>query len=127
LMDNAYLNFEEKLGILAESEKNDLMREIRDDIDAIDKELVRLLSKRTLDSVLIGKVKTSLGLPTYNPQREKEIAEKISSYVEKPLGKEAVQRIFERIIDESRAVQKEEARKGIDNIDGQPEHNKDGV
>lgn len=107
-MENFYKNFEKDLSALSEKEREAMLIKLRDEIDIIDKELVGLLSKRTLNSVLIGRVKKSLNLPTYNPQREKEIAVKISGYVEKPLGKEAVQRIFERIIDESRAVQKEE-------------------
>lgn len=110
-MENNYNKFEQDLTGLSESEREGLLIKLRDEIDEIDRELVRLLSKRTNNSVLIGRVKRSLDLPTYNPQREKEIAERISSFVEKPLGKEAVQRIFERIIDESRAVQKEETAK----------------
>ncbi len=106
-MENYYKKFELDLTNLSEEEKNELLKKLRNEIDAIDKELVHLLSKRTNNSVLIGRVKRSLGLPTYNPEREKEIAERISSFVEKPLGKEAVQRIFERIIDESRAIQKD--------------------
>jgi UPF0755 protein len=111
-MENFYKKFEQDLNNLSVEERNALLIKLRDEIDVIDRELVKLLSKRTNNSVLIGRVKRSLGLATYNAQREKEIAVKISSYVEKPLGKEAVQRIFERIIDESRAIQKEEARKG---------------
>ena len=106
-MENYYKKFDQDLDNLSEQERNELLKKLRDEIDLIDRELVRLLSKRTNNSVLIGRVKRSLGLPTYNPQREKEIAERISSFVEKPLGKEAVQRIFERIIDESRAIQKD--------------------
>lgn len=106
-MENYYKKFDLELQNLSENERLDLLKNLRDEIDSIDKELVRLLSKRTNNSVLIGRVKRSLGLPTYNPEREKEIAERISSFVEKPLGKEAVQRIFERIIDESRAIQKD--------------------
>lgn len=51
-------------------------------------------------------------MPTYAPEREKEISKKINLYREDPLSNEALQRIYERIIDESRAIQREEAEKG---------------
>jgi chorismate mutase len=109
-MENIYEKFENDLNVLSENERKETLIKLRDDIDVIDKELVKLLNRRTLDSVLIGRVKKTLGIATYNPQREKEIAEKIGSYAEKPLAKEAVLRIYERILDESRAIQKEESR-----------------
>lgn len=111
-MENIIYKIENELNQLSVEEKNDILRKLRDSIDDIDKELVSLISKRTLHSVLIGRVKRSLNLPTYNPEREKEISRRISSYVEEPLGKEALLRIYERIIDESRAIQREELNKG---------------
>jgi UPF0755 protein len=111
-MDNLIKKIENELNTLSNEEKEEILRKLRDGVDEIDKQVVSLLSKRTLHSVLIGRVKRSMNLPTYNPQREKEIAERISSYVEEPLGKEALIRIYERIIDESRAIQREELDKG---------------
>ena len=111
-MENIIYKIENELDQLSLEEKNEILRKLRDNIDDIDKELVSLISKRTLHSVLIGRVKRSLNLPTYNPEREKEISKRISTYVEEPLSKEALLRIYERIIDESRAIQREESNKG---------------
>jgi len=111
-MDNIIKKIESELNTLSVSEKEELLKKLRDGIDDIDRQVVHLISKRTLHSVLIGRVKGSMNLPTYNPQREKEIAERIGSYVEEPLTKEALQRIYERILDESRAIQHEEHEKG---------------
>ncbi len=112
MIENLIHKIENELDQLSVEEKNELLRKIRDNIDDIDKQLVHLISRRTLFSVMIGRVKRSMNLPTYNPQREKQISEKISSYVEEPLRKEAVIRIYERILDESRAIQREESDKG---------------
>ncbi len=111
-MEHIYKKIENELNTLDEGERNEILNKLRDEIDKIDKQLVHLISKRTLQSVLIGRIKRTLNLPTYNPQREKEISQKISNYVEEPLKPEAILRIYERILDESRAIQKEEAVKG---------------
>jgi UPF0755 protein len=111
-MDNIYKKIENELNDLSKEEREEIIRKLRDDIDVLDKQIVHLLSKRTLNSVLIGRVKRSLHLATYNPQREKEISERIGSFVEEPLSKEALLRIYERILDESRAIQREESDRG---------------
>ena len=111
-MDNIYKKIETELDSLTPQEKEEILLKLREGIDDIDKQLVSLLSKRTLHSVLIGRVKRSMNLPTYNPKREKEIAERISAYVEEPLRKDVLIRIYERILDESRAIQRQELDKG---------------
>ncbi len=111
-MENVYKKVENELQSLSNEEKEELLNKLRLGVDTIDRELVALLSKRTKHSILIGRIKRSMGLPTYNPDREKFINEKIGSYAEEPLRKEAVMRIYERILDESRAIQREEANKG---------------
>ena len=58
---------------------------------------------------MIGRVKRSLKMPTYSPKREREINKRINKFAEKPLTSKALQRIYERILDESRAVQKNDA------------------
>lgn len=111
-MDNIYKKIELELDSLSKEEKNEILLRLRDEIDIIDRQIVHLLSKRTLHSVLIGRVKRTLNLPTYNPVREKQVSERIGSFVEEPLSKEALLRIYERILDESRAIQREESDKG---------------
>lgn len=101
-----------KIESLNQKEREALLNKLRDEVDFIDEELVKYFNKRTIRSVLIGRIKRSLKLPTYNPEREKEISVKISKHNEGPLSLESLQRIYERIIDESRAIQKEEEDKG---------------
>ena len=111
-MENLIDKIQNELESLSTEQRNEILVKLRDNVDEIDKELVHLISKRTLHSVLIGRVKRSMNLATYNPQREKEISQRISSFVEEPLSKEALLRIYERILDESRAIQREELNKG---------------
>ncbi len=111
-MENVYKKVENELQSLSTEEKEELLNKLRASVDEIDIELVSLLSKRTKHSIMIGRIKRSMGLATYNPEREKFINQRIGSYAEEPLRKEAVMRIYERILDESRAIQREEAMKG---------------
>jgi chorismate mutase/prephenate dehydratase len=105
-MDNLKKILEDRLNQLDKDDAERLLLDLRNEIDKLDKSIVQLLNKRTLYAVYIGKVKGEIGIPSYSPEREKEISEKINSYLEEPLTKSALQMIYERIIDESRAIQK---------------------
>jgi chorismate mutase len=90
----------------AESE----LTRLREAIDRVDEVLVKLLNQRAKYAVEIGEIKGVLALPIYVPEREKQVlahAEKTSGG---PLERDAVRRLFERIIDESRRVERESSR-----------------
>ena len=87
----------------------------RNEIDAIDEELIDLLNRRSRCAIEIGHLKRDVGLPVYSPAREVEVIEHVLGRNQGPLEEEAVRRLFERIIDESRrierlAVEKENAQ-----------------
>jgi len=78
----------------------------RDRIDAIDLELVKLLNERTQCAEEIGKIKLLLGLDAYSPEREEEVKRNVTAANGGPLSVKAIQRLFERIIDESRSAER---------------------
>jgi chorismate mutase len=78
----------------------------RDEIDGIDLELLDLLNRRTRVVEQIGQMKESLDLPIYEPRREDDVFRNVISHNGGPLTPDALQRIFERIIDEMRSLQK---------------------
>lgn len=75
-------------------------------IDAIDVRLLELLNERTAIVEEIGRVKQQLRLAVYEPKREDQVFANVAAHNRGPLPPEAVKRIFERIIDEMRTVQK---------------------
>ncbi|MGD1045901.1 MAG: chorismate mutase [Bacteroidota bacterium] len=88
---------------------NDPKKEIcrwRDRIDEIDLELVKLLNERTKCAEEIGKIKLLLGLEAYSPEREEEVKRNVTTINRGPLSIKAIQRLFERIIDESRSAER---------------------
>lgn len=80
--------------------------EWRKRIDEIDLQLVKLLNERAHCAEEIGKIKLELGLDAYSPQREEEVMHNVTVGNPGPLSSYAIRRLFERIIDESRAVER---------------------
>ena len=83
------------------------MKRLREAIDRVDEVLVRLLNQRAKYAIEVGQIKGQLSLPIYSPDREKEVLSNAERWSEGPLAGAAVRRLFERIIDESRRVERE--------------------
>ncbi len=82
------------------------LEEFRVLIDDVDRRIVALLNERTQVVENIGRVKRQAHLPIYEPRREDQVFANITGCNHGPLTPEAVRRIFERIIDEMRTIQK---------------------
>jgi chorismate mutase len=80
--------------------------ELRQQIDDIDERLVQLLSARAACALAIGHEKKLLGLEVYQPSREAEVLGHVQRINQGPLDNEAVKRLFERIIDEARRLER---------------------
>jgi chorismate mutase-like protein len=78
----------------------------RKKIDAVDRDLVKLLNERARCAVEIGRIKRLNGLPIQEPNREQEVIQQAFDANQGPLTDQAVQRIFERIVEEGRDLQK---------------------
>jgi chorismate mutase-like protein len=78
----------------------------RAQIDAIDLKLLALLNQRTQVVEEIGRIKEQLTMPIYEPKREDAVMNNVLSHNHGPLDDAAVRRIFERIVDEMRSLQK---------------------
>jgi chorismate mutase len=90
---------------MKETAVEDLAR-CREKIDELDLRLVELLNQRTVIVEEIGRIKQRLTLAIYEPKREEQVFANIIEHNAGPLPDEAIKRIFERIIDEMRTVQK---------------------
>jgi chorismate mutase len=91
--------------------------ELRRQIDEIDEQLVRLLSARAACALEIGREKKAAGLEIYQPTRETEVLGHVQSINPGPLDDGAIRRLFERVIDEARRLERiadaaERARRG---------------
>jgi chorismate mutase len=83
--------------------------ELRQRIDQLDEKLVELLTERANCALKIGKLKHDLGLDVYQPDREAQVLHHVQSHgtrMGSPLGGDAIVRVFERIIDEARRIER---------------------
>ena len=78
----------------------------RRQIDEVDRKLVRLLNERTRIVEQLGRVKEQLQMPIYEPRREDEVFRNIQHSNHGPLPPDALKRLFERIVDEMRTLQR---------------------
>ena len=82
------------------------MRQFRERIDRLDAEIVRLLNARAECALALGRLKEADGLDTYQPERELAVLEHARAANAGPLDGEAITRLFERIIDENRRLER---------------------
>ena len=87
--------------------------ELRQRIDQLDEKLVELLTERATCALAIGKLKHDLGLEVYQPDREAQVLRHVQQHGKltgSPLAGDAIARVFERIIDEARRIERATAR-----------------
>lgn len=82
------------------------IEQLRLEIDRLDRELLKIFNERAGIALKIGKIKKERDLPVYDPEREKRIFERMRAANPGPLEDEAIVRLFERVIDESRRLER---------------------
>lgn len=79
---------------------------LREEIDRLDSNLLRIFNERANLALKIGELKKGLALPVYDPSREKKIFQRMKEENPGPLDDQAIVRLFERVIDESRRLER---------------------
>jgi len=85
------------------------LAELRQRIDRIDGELLRLLNERTTIAREIGVIKSRDCLPIYSPGRERMLLRNLADRSEGPLRPEAIRAIYREIMSAALAVEKDVA------------------
>jgi chorismate mutase len=80
--------------------------EIRLRINQLDEQLLQIFNERAALALEIGAIKKQLNIPIYDPKREKLIFERMQQNNPGPLDNGAIVRMFERVIDESRRLER---------------------
>lgn len=75
-------------------------------IDEIDRRLVELLNERSQCVLEIGKLKRVDGMALYQPDRERQVLAAVENANHGPLSEAAIRRLFERILDEARSLER---------------------
>jgi chorismate mutase len=69
---------------------------------------VELLNQRARAAQEIGRLKRNTQMPVYEPEREREIFDNIKRVNQGPLANQELVKVYERVIDVMRSIQKEE-------------------
>ncbi|HKX84037.1 MAG TPA: prephenate dehydratase [Pyrinomonadaceae bacterium] len=77
----------------------------REEIDAIDREILRLLNERAAIALRVGAAKTVADTSLVDPARESEVLTRLTSENPGPFDATSIENIFQRIIDESLHLQ----------------------
>ncbi len=80
--------------------------ELRKRIDLLDDVLLRVFNERARLALEIGRIKKGNGIPVYDPAREKRIFARMKGDNPGPLDEGAILRLFERVVDESRRLER---------------------
>lgn len=84
----------------------DQIEDCRRRIDELDERIVELLNERSQLALAIGAVKRRLNRTIYDPHREAAIVRHVLDVNPGPMQGDAVRRLFERILDESRRMER---------------------
>ena len=82
----------------------------RAEIDAIDGEILKLLNRRAEIALKVGAAKTVVDTSLCDPKRESEVLDRLKTENPGPFDAQAVENIFQRIIDESLQLQQKTYR-----------------
>jgi chorismate mutase/prephenate dehydratase len=83
------------------------IRSLRQKIEEVDDEILKLLNHRALIVQEVGKVKSEIKMDYYSPQREEEILQRLEVQNLSPFPKWAIPSVFREIISACRALEAE--------------------
>ena len=98
-------------GGLAQDELDKIIA-LRQKIDGLDEQIVRLISERAAAANQIGELKRTGTLPVYEPLRESEVFKNVRALNTGPLSHAEMLHVYERIIDVMRTLQRRDAHQG---------------
>jgi len=78
---------------------------LRRSIDDLDRRILELVAERVKVVLAVGQFKRENNLAVYDPDRERNMLDRLCNQAPAPLDGETVRRIFERLIDESRRIE----------------------
>jgi chorismate mutase-like protein len=98
-------------GVSAAGQKS--LADWRQEIDALDAELLRLLNRRAAIACEIAQVKVACGIAAYDPAREAQVLERITAQNAGPFEDESVRAIFHSIVHETRCLGTKRMKEGV--------------
>lgn len=89
------------------------VKKLREELDAINLELLKQLSKRATIVQQIADIKGKQGVNKFDPEREKEMLDRLVAQNEGPFEDEAVRHLFKQIFKASLQLQTDDSKKHL--------------
>ena len=83
---------------MADAETQARVRELRDRVDEVDRELIRALNERAQVVQELGTIKAEAGMQIFDPKREEEILRRVVDQNPGPIYDSSMRDIFELIL-----------------------------
>jgi chorismate mutase len=83
---------------MADAEMQERVRELREQVDKVDRDLIRALNERARIVQEIMVLKAQAGAPVYDPKREEEILQRVVELNTGPIYDSSMRDIFELIL-----------------------------
>lgn len=87
---------------------NEPLKPLREQIDALDRQILALLNERARVACAVGDIKHQADAPVYSPEREAEVLAAMSQENAGPLPGESVRTIYREVMAACRALEKRE-------------------
>ncbi|OQO68912.1 chorismate mutase [Enterococcus villorum] len=97
-----------------EGQQLENLEELRQTIDQVDQQIVKLLEKRMTTVTKIGQIKKATKKAIYDEEREKQVLAKVASWLEYPEYKETIVATYTDVMKHSRDYQKEQNKEKTD-------------
>ena len=85
---------------------DDKLKPLRDQIDAIDAQLISLLNQRAKVAQAVGHIKAETNAPVFRPEREAQVLARVAERNDGPLISSDLQSIFREVMSACRALEK---------------------
>lgn len=89
------------------------LNQLRAELDAINLDLLKILSKRATIVQQIADIKRKQGVTKFDPEREKQMLDQLVSQNEGPFENEAIRHLFKQIFKASLQLQKDDSKKEL--------------
>ncbi len=91
---------------LTDSSMNDLLSDLRTQIDDTDAQLLEQLNRRARLSLEVGRLKARMGIPVFRPKREETLLQRLVDANEGPMRDEHLMAVYREILSASRDLQR---------------------
>jgi chorismate mutase/prephenate dehydratase len=85
---------------------NERLKQVREAIDAIDRQLVERLNERARLVAEVGRIKRDSGAPIFQPEREAEVVRRVTQASQGPLPDASMEAIYREIMSAARLMQR---------------------